>query len=313
MALLTVQFLNAAEPANWNNADPFDRQLLGMVHGGYKWTSWITPELLPKAIQRLKQMREEAIPPGAKDERLAQNFDEALVALDDRETILRLIRDYHEDQGWGETVLEFNGRAAALSCLSEDLYTGAIERRKGNSGLSIRDNSANMMFCMIWQNQAFPILSRKWARSIYGYSSLEYERPGYDPAKILPVVHAMQQWWEHNKEAIEAKDYEKATWIPPDYPLSSYESIVVKTFKNHEEEMADARAKVLAVEKELEASKKRLEAERQAASKVSAPPFPERRATAERENLPMLWTGLVAVIMGIVFFLKWRKKMPGEL
>jgi hypothetical protein len=71
---------------------------------------------------------------------------------------------------------------------------------------SIQSTSTVMAARSIMRSRAYPPATVAWATKIYDV--VLNKEPTQAEAQLI-------SWWEHNKAAILAKDYAKATWLPP--------------------------------------------------------------------------------------------------
>jgi hypothetical protein len=78
--------------------------------------------------------------------------------------------------------------------------------------ISVRDRAVGDALGRIMGRQ-FPAATREWAERVAIVANTAPQNTGY-------VIAAAQfkAWWEHNKEAVLAKDYAKATWLPSEAP-----------------------------------------------------------------------------------------------
>jgi hypothetical protein len=65
--------------------------------------------------------------------------------------------------------------------------------------LPTRDRAARLILFCIVESPEFPAKTQGWVRSLDGRDEWT----------------AANQWWIHNKEAVLAKRYQDATWLPP--------------------------------------------------------------------------------------------------
>jgi hypothetical protein len=78
--------------------------------------------------------------------------------------------------------------------------------------LTSRDRAVHSAMARIIYWREFPAETREWARIVLN-STLDEEATGY-----VAAPGQFKAWWEHNKEAVLAKDYAKATWLPTEVP-----------------------------------------------------------------------------------------------
>jgi hypothetical protein len=70
------------------------------------------------------------------------------------------------------------------------------------------DKSTAMMYQILTIYPSFPAETRQWARKEMALAQMN-EGGANSEANQL-----MRQWWEHNKDAVLSRQYDKATWLP---------------------------------------------------------------------------------------------------
>jgi len=161
--------------------------------------SWVTPQIRAELIQYIHTAsslpESDFIPP-----------KQALLYLDDPATVEEEIYAYRKADGAGSLG---GPPEAILPYLIEDL-THASSENHIPLGVSLMDASLFCCFRTIIDWPGFPPETKKWADDLS--SKLQfYYRIGPDSV----ANRLMREWWEHNKEAVLSRQYDKATWLPP--------------------------------------------------------------------------------------------------
>jgi hypothetical protein len=165
--------------------------------------SWITPEIRAQLIQYASTADTHDLP---KPQFITPQ--DALYMLGDKATVEARIRTYHKADG----AQDIGGPPDVLPYLIGDLTQASTENHTGVPGhYSLMDTSVIDIYGIIAQWPAFPAETRKWAGDMqYNFMSYAY---GYGPNSLANRL--MREWWEHNKEAVLSRQYDKATWLPP--------------------------------------------------------------------------------------------------
>jgi hypothetical protein len=71
------------------------------------------------------------------------------------------------------------------------------------------DQSVKSAYNIIAGWSAFPTATRDWAQR------MGFNFPLHGIGSNAPENRLLRKWWEHNKEAILSRQYDKATWLPP--------------------------------------------------------------------------------------------------
>ncbi len=179
-----------------------------LIGPDHKDLSLMTPAEREDVLRRL---RIESDNPDANTRNQAEYV---LLLQNDDETILRLLKAYHAGDRSSELGLSGaanRGTTAVLPYLIDDIYNGpTTERGKVGADVgiySIRDASSIMFLEDVMRATAFSPETRDWAKAAYnGFRTFSHEQ----------VLTQVKDWWEHNKEAILSKQYDKATWLPTD-------------------------------------------------------------------------------------------------
>jgi hypothetical protein len=130
----------------------------------------------------------------------------SLLRLDDEEGIAQLAKNYRAGDLAADQSLD-EARESAVRYLIDGVYNGSDEPR-GKShdweGPSTKRKSTELTLEAIKRSTAFPAATRAWAREAFDAYHWGSHR----------VDQRLKAWWEHNQEAILAKEYGKATWLP---------------------------------------------------------------------------------------------------
>jgi hypothetical protein len=165
------------------------------------YTDWVTPEMKDAFINRAKA--------GAKShDPIEQDwYEEALIRLGDKAALQAHVEAFHKNPHRG-----LKDADSLLPYLIDDLYHGSKEMPDPYT-VSIRDQVDATFLQILRRYPAFPLETRKWADARYdaGGGSIPGDPPTYWPDE---VNLELRMWWEHNKSAVLAGDYGRATWLP---------------------------------------------------------------------------------------------------
>jgi hypothetical protein len=254
---------------------------------------WLTEANRPYVIERIKAKRDAE---GSNPE-TTRNI---LLALNDPEVVAEECKRYHLHQA---NDLETYGREAAITALAPDLFVDPkVLYTKENSAyhesdFPLQNMTTRKILQCIRNTPSFPKATRDWA-NIMDWQSADLKFPR--------VIRLTQQWWEHNKEAMIAKRYAEATWVP-----------------EREPEDYETRKQILRSWLENEAARKRFEAEGKMKKRPvepappedlylvlseppqPAPPHPQppNESPPPQKVSPATWPWLVAV--GVVLAALW--------
>jgi hypothetical protein len=161
-------------------------------------TSWITPENRGLVIQQLRAAKKYHILLFLGDEGTEQEWVSRAIHGDKDARNLVMIAD----------------RGSAIQYLIPETYSTApaAPTPAPEPGSDVfyfatppREDAASLILGIIWRTSDFPEATRAWAD---------------DGRNRGPVaVSGVHEWWEHNKEAILAKRYKEATWLPKLPPM----------------------------------------------------------------------------------------------
>ncbi|HWB60701.1 MAG TPA: hypothetical protein VG733_14495 [Chthoniobacteraceae bacterium] len=133
-----------------------------------------------------------------------------LLILNDEESMGRMIDMYHAGTlPFAFENLRTNGREAIIPWLIPDIYKdhGGMVEIPGYASLEAKEAAACLVLSSIQNSQNLPAGSRSWAKEL----NLNYGSREIDENQEIVLI---KEWWAHNKEAITARQYDKATWIP---------------------------------------------------------------------------------------------------
>lgn len=147
----------------------------------------------------------------------------SLISLEDEEAIAIVVKTFLEDP-YSDAypgALSF-AAPSLLPHLIDAIYNGATkltddERMRALKNddwfFSTRARALHMAIGKLSGWKQFPAATQEWA-TVVGIVSFRA------PDDIEDELAAAQfkAWWEHNKEAVLAKDYAKATWLPTEVP-----------------------------------------------------------------------------------------------
>lgn len=165
--------------------------------------SWGTPAERQEMIRRLRVRLNDT------DYHTRSVAQRGLLILDDEPSIARMMPGYRAGEVDVSADFALYARGAALPYVVAEIERGSTKWEASGAHfapLKIRA-TATTLRC-IQNTKDFPSESRAWAtdtsEKLGLYSTRVHEQA---TAQVL-------QWWEHNRVAVEGKDYAKATWIP---------------------------------------------------------------------------------------------------
>jgi len=159
----------------------------------------VTPENKQQVILGIKNFLKEKHARGSMDDAM-----KLLVTLKDDETIQKLVNQYHSDFSKGGDILYFSANSEIIPFVASDLSLPKDAGRKLVGDIYVpptRVWAAQLILRCIANSPDFPAQIQSWARSSSGFENDDWSR--------------VQQWWIHNKDAVLAKRYQDATWLPP--------------------------------------------------------------------------------------------------
>jgi hypothetical protein len=163
--------------------------------------SWVTPEIRAELIQYAYTTSSNTLP----NPQFITSKD-ALLMLGDPATVQEAVNAYRKADG----AESLGGPPESILPYLIDDLTHASSEDHIPLGYSLMDKSLMCSFAVISSWPAFPAATRAWAADSYHKIGLYY--------LLGPNTNAnrmMRKWWEHNKEAILSRQYDKATWLPP--------------------------------------------------------------------------------------------------
>lgn len=208
IVFLMLAIARADEPYNERNPSVFDRQIITAVSTGNPDIEWVTPENREAVVRRIKLFR--SMPSFSSR---VKGCGVALVKLGDEETIVQAVKDFHDDTAglnrWGGDAL-FHGTVEALPYLINDLYSGEskLQRTGDVVAPSQRQGITSRILGIIGRSKDLPPETREWSRSFNRINWVDVE-------KSEDMARTVEAWWEHNGNAIKAKKYADAKWLPP--------------------------------------------------------------------------------------------------
>lgn len=178
-------------------AQDASKKILDRVAGGeHIKTEEVAPEDRPQVISGIKTFLKERRDYGVRLEAI-----ELLVRLKDDETIRDLVNKYHSDPSKEEGFLRLGANSEIIPFVAPDLSLpkDAGKQFFGDVGVpATRDWAASLILWCIVNSPEFPAKTQAWAHTD--------GRDDWSKAN---------QWWTHNKDAVLAKRYQDATWLPP--------------------------------------------------------------------------------------------------
>ena len=144
-----------------------------------------------------------------------QNREEAFHALfiiNDENTIKRVAAMYHGSNGTdsyqASRIIKSYGHEAMIPYLIPDVVSDHGKKFQGAWPLvDLSYTSTYIAIGIIADSSQFSAETKAWANGLRKYL-IRYRRDA-----IAKVKQQVQDWWDHNKVAIVAKQYDKATWL----------------------------------------------------------------------------------------------------
>jgi hypothetical protein len=124
---------------------------------------------------------------------------QALVMLGDKTTISSYIQDYHDNK------LEPMASIQLLPNLMDDVFNGSTVQRDRYTP-SIMDHSTLLSYQILRDYPKFPKQTRDWAAGAEKYRDAK-DSKSHDN-------YYLREWWNHNKSAVLAGQYQEADWLP---------------------------------------------------------------------------------------------------
>lgn len=183
---------------------------------------WVTPEMRDALIAKARQLADD---PDPKTRLTAQSI---LIRLGDEASLQAVMDRFHKgDYGIPES-------DALLPYLVNEIYTG--ETGIVRDHMSPMDIALKEMYNIIGHYASFPEKTREWALSTRHLLS-------FDRGPGCPANQLMRLWWEHNKDAVIAKQYANATWTPSAEEQSNIVSSFKPEIEDNLEELHEMRRK----------------------------------------------------------------------
>jgi hypothetical protein len=172
------------------------------IHTGQPYLdfSWMSPNDRTELIQYINA-NQNNLP-----DRQFIRPDEALFWLGDPTVVQEHVDSYRKADG-GDDI---GGPPDVLPYLVDDLtHASSINHIGVPWKHSLMDTSVINAYSIIAQWPAFPVATRAWAQRT------RYNFPIYGSGPTATANSMMREWWEHNKDAVLSRQYDKATWLPP--------------------------------------------------------------------------------------------------
>ena len=134
----------------------------------------------------------------------------ALLMSHDTKSIQRLIDKYHSgDPGHISATIKSFGNEEVIPRLAGDIDDGKTKiPALTNPNGDIKHTSTFIVLRLIGDSTAFPDETKAWAKN------LRYLAARYLDFVFPQVVNQFDEWWDHNRNAVVAKQYDQATWLP---------------------------------------------------------------------------------------------------
>ncbi len=147
--------------------------------------------------------------------------DDALYWLGDPTEIQKGVDEYNQKDG----ASMLTGPPDILPYLIDDVTNGNFTRHTLSKPHSLMDQSVISACWVIRHWAGFPKETREWAGDM-GSKFFLYYYYGIGPKSKANKM--MREWWFHNRDAVLARKYSEATWLPPEeernvQPMSSAE------------------------------------------------------------------------------------------
>jgi hypothetical protein len=209
VAFATVQFLAIARAS----ADDANDKINAYLEGRAFDASSIPPESRPVVVQRIHEILNG--PNVSADTRYTYNYK--LAQLGDADGFRGLLETFHgrggDIGGIGvEGQLGDFANETLLPLIIPDVFDPSTEWVSNGTDVSrapISYRAAKIALQCLMNSDKFSARTRQWAHEMVSPMRSE---PNYSRNRARDL---MRQWWEHNKAAVLAKQYDKATWLPP--------------------------------------------------------------------------------------------------
>lgn len=199
----TVAF--AQEPFDSNRLSDFDRKVIGLAGHPASEATWFSEQNRDLVIQRLKLMRSMGDYTDRKE-----YIDITLVSLGDEDATARIAEKSIEGRGG---VAASYMTEVALPYMVNAFYTADPNRMIPGDGGDVggpsrKEGIMSHFFSIIRRSRLFTDETKQWALENFSLTT------GLPKEEVEKKAELAQQWWEHNEEAVMAKDYRNATWLP---------------------------------------------------------------------------------------------------
>lgn len=167
----------------------------------------LSPEAREDVLRRIRALLD------SRDWDTRDKAAQTLLSINDDQTIRRIIRSYRGNTLPGAPVnaqyIADYGREAVIPYLIPDIYNDHGKTLfRAISSERLGPVSTELILGCIMNSKGFPVQTKAWAHD------LNVDRGWSLETVNAEIVSEIKQWWEHNKDAINAKQYDKATWLP---------------------------------------------------------------------------------------------------
>ncbi len=197
--ILGILSLTLLAPCLGHAQDSPDTIAVRLSRGQQVFPTEVSPEERPGVILAIKKFLKENPPNQYRNREI-----EMLVALRDDDTIRDLVNQYHQSPFSQEPFALLSAtNSEIIQYVAPDLSLpkDAGYLSKGDVVVPTpRMWAASLILRCIAKSPEFPAKTRAWAHGTH------VKEDDWSVA---------EQWWTHNKDAVMAKHYSEATWLPP--------------------------------------------------------------------------------------------------
>jgi hypothetical protein len=198
--LLGILSLTLLAPCLGHAQDSIDTIVSRLYKGDHVSLTDISPEERPQVILAIKKFLKEN-----PTDHYPYPLIEMLVMLRDDETIRDLVNQYNQSPFSREPMALGNAaNSEIIQYVASDLSFRKWTAPQAEGDVAVdppRIWAARLILLCIAKSPEFPAKTQAWAHGMHG--------------KDDDWWLAAEQWWTHNKDAVMAKHYSEATWLPP--------------------------------------------------------------------------------------------------
>ena len=170
----------------------------------------VSPEERIGVIKRLKAMQK----PAPAYDSTQISIQKALLNLNDEDAISAAIKDFHstdfDTRNMGFLLLTAWGEVGIIPPLMEDVLNGSTKpvelKDNPDYALDIQTSAVMIVLRCIGHSAALPSNTSTWAHKLIS--------PPFPDSSLHSQREMLIEWWSHNQKAIQAGNYDKASWLP---------------------------------------------------------------------------------------------------